>query len=130
VSVDATKMTAFLRSNQLSTDTRLYRYSDPKHLVPTTGPGVVEISANADPSEAVVDVYGGGNVTLALHVGAGLAFAESADNSWRADGRTCIELRLGDVLDQGGAIYPVESVIVERVWYVTLPAGKVRVRTT
>lgn len=128
MSADASKITEFLRSNQLTADTRLFRYSNPKFLVPTAEPGVVEISANADPSEAVVDVYSGGNITLALHVGAGLAFAESADNSWRADGRRCIELRLGDVLAQGGAIYPVESVIVEKVWYVTLPAGKIRVR--
>ncbi len=38
-----------------------------------------------------------------------------------------VAVRLGDVLDQGGMPYPVESVITEPVWYVTLPAGQVRV---
>jgi hypothetical protein len=31
-------------------------------------------------------------------------------------------------LDQGGRIYPVESVITSRIWYLTLPEGGVRVR--
>ena len=32
-----------------------------------------------------------------------------------------VEVRLEDVLRQGGLVYPVESVSVERVWYCTLP---------
>jgi hypothetical protein len=39
-----------------------------------------------------------------------------------------VEVRLGDILRQGGLIYPVESVTVERVWYCTLPEGAVDVR--
>ena len=37
-----------------------------------------------------------------------------------------VAVRLGDVLAQGGLIYPVESVITEKVWYCTLPAGSIR----
>lgn len=43
-------------------------------------------------------------------------------------GRTGVEIRLQDALDQGGRIYPVESVITGRVWYLTLPEGGVVVR--
>ncbi len=72
-------------------------------------------------------MYEGGHVALAAHVGPGLAFSEQRDNQWRDEGRVAVAVRLGDVLDQGGLPYPVESVITEPVWYVTLPAGRVRV---
>ena len=85
------------------------------------------MSANPDPSEAVVDVYGGGYGTVASQVGPGLAFALRPDSQWRDEGRVTVAVRLGDVLDQDGLLYPVESVITEPVWYVTLPAGRVRV---
>lgn len=39
-----------------------------------------------------------------------------------------VAVRLGDILRQGGLIYPVESVTVERVWYCTLPSDSVEVR--
>lgn len=126
--VDNAQVAEWMRSNQLTAETRLYRCSLPEFVKPTSEPDFVEISANEDPSEAVTDVYGQGHVTLAVHVGAGLAFAESKDNDWRSDTRCCLELRLGDVLEQGGLIYPVESITTEPVWYVTLPHGTIRVR--
>ena len=39
----------------------------------------------------------------------------------RAADRVEVEIRLGDILQQGGLIYPVESVTVEKAWYCTLP---------
>ena len=89
--------------------------------------GELILSANEDPSEAVVDVYEGGHISLAMHVGPGLAFSQAKENEWESSDRTAVEVRLQDVLDQGGRIYPVESVITERVWYFTLPDGHVRV---
>ena len=112
----------------LSPESRFYRHTRPEHLEPLDEPGTYRISANPDPSEAVVDVYAGGHTTLAVHMGPGLAFAEAPENEWRESGRACVELRLRDVLDQGGRVYPVESVVTERVWYFTLPEGGVRVR--
>ena len=37
-------------------------------------------------------------------------------------------MQLQDILRQGGLIYPVESVTVERAWYCTLPADGIEVR--
>jgi hypothetical protein len=128
MAIDAARVAEWMRSNDLTAETRLYRYTRPGFLKPTAEPGVFEISANPKPSEAVIDVYAQGHITLAEHCGAGLAFAASPDNAWRADDRRCVELRLGDAIEQGGAVYPVESVTIERVWYVTLPRGTVRVR--
>ena len=42
--------------------------------------------------------------------------------------RVEVEVRVGDLLEQGAIMYPVESVTVERAWYFTLPAGSVDVR--
>jgi hypothetical protein len=106
---------------------------------------VYSLAANASPSESVIDVYGPGYVVQAEQVGAGLAFAESASPDWQetmelrtlraspdtvrsSRDRVEVEVRLTDILRQGGLIYPVESVTVERAWYCTLPDGKVDVR--
>lgn len=121
------KVREVMESSGLTGETRLFRYTLPEFLEPLQEAGAYRISANPDPSEAVVDVYGGGHVCVAAQVGAGLAFAESADD-WKEPGRTAVEVVLQDVLDQGGRIYPVESVITQRVWYLTLPEESVRVR--
>jgi hypothetical protein len=39
-----------------------------------------------------------------------------------------VEVRPGDLLEQGGSVYPVQSVAVERVWSFTLPSGSIEVR--
>jgi hypothetical protein len=123
-----TKIVGLMETHGFTGETRFYRYTLPEFLEPLEEPGTYRISANADPSEAVVNVYAGGHISLAAQVGSGLAFAESADNDWMEPGRTGVEIRLQDALDQGGRIYPVESVITSRIWYLTLPEGGVRVR--
>ena len=115
-----------LADHGLTENSRLYRSALPEHLTPTDDPQVQRLSANPDPSEAVIDEYEGGHLTTATQLGAGLAFAESEDHQWRTEGRVPVAVMLGDVLAQGGLIYPVESVITEKVWYCTLPAGSIR----
>ena len=117
-----------MRENGFSDQTRLYRTTLPEFLAATDAPDVLVLSANGEPSEAVTDIYAGGHVCIAEQVGAGLAFVESANNEWRADDRTTVSILLQDVFAQGGRIYPVESVITDRTWYVTLPAGSIAVR--
>ena len=121
------KVSELMESHGFTGETCFYRYTLPEFLEPLQEPGTYLISANTDPSEAVVDLYAGGHIGLAAQVGAGLAFAESA-NDWEEPGRTRVELVLQDVLDQGGRLYPVESVVTQRVWYFTLPKQTVRVR--
>ena len=121
------KVSELMESHGFTGETCFYRYTLPEFLEPLQEPGTYLISANADPSEAVINLYAGGHIGLAAQVGAGLAFAESA-NDWEGPGRTRVELVLQDVLDQGGRLYPVESVVTQRVWYFTLPKQTVRVR--
>jgi len=135
-----------LADNALTPATRLYREVLMETLTPTDAPGLFRVAANAAPSESVIDVYGQGHMVQAEQVGPGLAFAQSTRPDWQetmelrvlqagaatrehlAAGRIEVEVRLADVLEQGGLIYPVESVTVERAWYCTLPAGSVLVR--
>jgi hypothetical protein len=111
----------------LGPDSVLYRETREEFLTHEETSGAWVLSANPDPSEAVVDVYEGGHTSLAAQIGPGLAFTVQADNQWVEEGRISVAMRLGDALDQGGLVYPVESVITESVWYVTLPTGSVRV---
>ena len=117
-----------METNGFTGESRFYRYTLPEFLEPLQESGTFRISANPDPSEAVIDVYRGGHIGLAAQIGSGLAFAESAENDWEEAGRTRVAIRLQDVLDQGGRIYPVESIITTRVWYFTLPEGGALVR--
>ncbi len=126
--VDLEKLAELMRSSSFSGESRFYRQTLPEFLTSTDEAGVLRISANDDPSEAVIDIYGGDRICLARQMGPGLAFAESPDNEWATSKRKTIEVRLEEVLGQGGLIYPVESVITERVWYFTLPQGWVKVQ--
>ena len=127
---DANKATLedLLAENGWTRETVLFRATLPEHLSDTDLPGVFETTANPSASEAVVDIYGSGHGCVAEHVGPGLAFAERGDNSWAESARTLVQVRVSDVIDQGGLIYPVESVITEKVWYATLPSGRITVR--
>jgi len=135
-----------LAENGLNAETQLYREVLSKNLRLTGVGGVLELSANEAPRESVVDVYGAGNTVPAGQVGAGLAFAWTPRGGWQetmelrveqASERTREQLslermevvvRLGDILDQGGLVYPVESVAIEKAWYCTIPTGVVTVR--
>jgi len=134
-----------LEEHGLASDTRLFREVTPEALVATDTPGVFRIHANRSPSESVVDVYGQGHLVQADQVGPGLAFAESASPNWQetvemrslkasgpGGGMSLppieVEVQLKDILEQGGLVYPVESVTVERVWYCTLPEDGIDVR--
>ena len=134
-----------LEEHRLFAETPLYREAMRDALIPTSTPGVFRLKANPSPGESVVDVYGQGYVVQAEQVGPGLAFAESDQPNWQETmemrvlkaTRTSkakmadhveVEIRLADILKQGGLVYPVESVTVERAWYCTLPEGSIEVR--
>ena len=120
-----------IEQNGFGLETRFYRSTLRHHLTPIgVAPGEHSLTANPDPSEAVLDVYGPGHISLAVHMGPGLAFAEVPDHEWNSEERVSVSVKLQDIVDQGGLIYPVESVTTESVWYFTLPSGQVRVSET
>ena len=121
------KLKALMGEHGLTGETLLYRETLPEFLSATAESGGHQISANDDAPEALLNVYGDGHVWNAHQIGPGLAFTESKDNEWSSENRKSICAKLQDVLDQGGLVYPVESVITDRAWYVTLPSGSLDV---
>jgi hypothetical protein len=117
-----------LSSNGFTKESRFYRCTLPEFLRPGAEPDSFLLSANGESPEAVVDVYGSGHIVVAEQIGPGLALAQERDNQWLSPERKLVEVRLGDVLAQGGLVYPVESVVTEKTWFMTLPQGEVPVR--
>ena len=138
----AATLSKLREQNGLSDERRLYREADRSALQPTDRPGRFRLVANPGASESVVDIYGPGYVVQADSIGAGLAFVESTNPNWQETmelramqapkgaplERVEVEISVAELLKQGGLVYPVESVSVERAWYFTLPAGSVEVR--
>ena len=142
---DTPALDQLLADSGLTRDSSLFREVLFSSLTPTDKAGVFRIAANAHPSESVVDVYAQGHVVQAEQVGQGLAFAETARPNWQEtmelrtlrldknghmppDPHVEVEVTLDEILQQGGLVYPVESVSVEKAWYCTLPSGHVEVR--
>jgi hypothetical protein len=132
-----------LAANGLTAETRLYREAVFRDLAPTGAADVFLLHAKTRPLESVVDVYGAGHLVQAESLGKGLAFAHTPTPNWQEtmelramkgltsahpEARVEVEVIIGDVLAQGGRLYPVESVTVEKAWYCTLPIGSVEVR--
>ncbi len=135
-----------LDEHTLTPDTLLYREARYSVLERTDTPGVFRLPASPAPVESVLDIYGQGYVVQAESVGPGLALAESTSPGWQEtvqvramrvehtpgggapDPVVEVAVRLGAVLDQGGLVYPVESVTTERAYYCTLPSGSVPAR--
>ena len=51
-----------METNGFTGESRFYRYTLPEFLEALEEPGTFRISANPDPSEAVVDIYRGGHI--------------------------------------------------------------------
>ena len=60
--------------------------------------------------------------------GRALVEAETRENEWRSGNRRSVSVRLQDALDEGCLLYPVESIVTDRAWYLTLPAGQLSVQ--
>ena len=137
-------LSKLLEEHSLTGETRLFREAERDSLTPTDNPRSYRLAANPAPSESVIDVYGPGYVVQAEQVGPGLAFAEAPSRDWQDSvvlravrevdvtplgNSVKVEVRIADILSQGGLMYPVESVEIERAWYFTLPTGSIEVRS-
>jgi hypothetical protein len=113
-----------LQDSDFSLESRLYRFTLPQFL---TGEGEgCRITANPKPEESVRDIYGGGVTIFAEDLPPGLTFARTRENQWQAEDRVAVEVRLGDILQAGGRLYPVE--FFEDAFYLTFPQGSAPVR--
>lgn len=118
---------AFMQENNLTSDSKLVRYTSKKHLKELNGH--LYLDAKKDPIEMVVDRYHGfWEVFIASEIGQGISFLSNREAEYDRSDRVCVELTLKDVLDQGGLIYSVTSLPAYiKAFFCTLPEGKVRV---
>ncbi len=132
-----------LADHGLTLDSRLYREAVFRDLAPTGDVDTFLLHAKTRPLESVVDIYGNGHIVQADSLGKGLAFAQTPTPNWQEtmelramkgltsahpEARVEVEVLIADILAQGGKLYPVESVTVEKAWYCTMPVGSVAVR--
>lgn len=118
---------AFMQENNLTSESKLVRYTSKKHLIELNGNLYLE--AKKEPIEMVVDRYHGfWEVFIASEIGQGISFLSNIEAEYDRSDRVCVELTLKDVLDQGGLVYNVTSLPAYiKAFFFTLPEGKVKV---
>lgn len=117
------KLTNLMKIEGLTKDTKFYRYTSEKHLERVEDK--YRISANENATEMIEDYYGNGHLIMAKNVGKGLAFTLEKDNEYKSENAICVELRLADILDQGGLVYPDRSSYEIGTYFLTMPSGSV-----
>ena len=120
-------LTAFMEENNLTPESKLYRYTSKDYLIELNGQLYIE--AKKEPSDLVVDRYHGfWEVFLASEIGPGISFLSNKEEEYEKSNRVCVEMHLRDVLDQGGLIYKVTSLPAYiKAFFCTLPKGKIKV---
>lgn len=120
-------LTAFMKENNLTPESKLYRYTSKDYLKGLDNQYYLEAKTN--PTDMVIDRYHGfWEVYIASEVGQGISFLSSKEQEYERLDRVCVELNLKDVLDQGGLIYKVTSLPAYiNAFFCTLPIGEVKV---
>ncbi len=87
------------------------------------------IESKASTTDMLINIYHGfGEVYIATEVGQGLSFLSKKEDEYNKSDRVCVEIKLKDVLAQGGLIYTVTSLPAYlKAFFCTLPEGKIKV---
>lgn len=120
-------LNAFMQENNLTGESKLYRYTSSHYLKKIDDQLFLE--AKSEPIDMVVDRYHGfSEVSIASEIGQGISFLSSKEDEYDRSDRVCIEMKLKDVLNQGGLVYTVTSLPAYlKAYFCTLPEGKVKV---
>jgi hypothetical protein len=120
-------LTRFMNENDLSQESKLFRYTSKDYLNEIDGKYYIE--AKTEPLDMVIDNYqGSSHVFISSDIGQGLSFLTAKEDEYQSSDRICVELNLKDVLDQGGLIYEVTSLPAYlKAFFCTLPEGNVKV---
>jgi len=94
----------------------------------TGSDGYTYIRAKENPLEIVIDPYHGeGHSFHASNIGPGLAFTSSREEEFSAPDKVCLQVKIGNILEQGGLLYRITSVPEYiNAYFLTIPDGKVR----
>jgi hypothetical protein len=121
---------AFMEENNLTSESKLYRYTSKNYLKEIKGEFFLE--SKKESSDMVVDRYHGfWEVFISSEVGQGISFLSNREEEYERPDRVCVELNLKDVLGQGGLIYKVTSLPAYiKAFFCTLPEAKVKVEVS
>ena len=122
-----TKISKLMKAKGLDDKSVLYRYSLIEYLDKLED-GSTIINANPSATEMVEDVYGSGHILMASSFGPGLSFTIQPEEEFNSEEHTLVSVKLGDVLEQGGKIYPDKSTYTLNAYYLTIPAGMIKVQ--
>ncbi len=126
MSYHSTELASVMNSLGLTPESKLYRYTSKNHINKDNN-GKESILAKDDPGEMIIDTYEGvGHTHVASEIGSGLAFVLEIVPVLESEERTCCEITLKNILDQGGLVYRVVSqpAYIKAI-FCTLPTGKV-----
>lgn len=119
---------AIMTENNFTPETSFFRFSSPKFLNESPD-GLTFLSVNKNPTEMIIDIYRGGHSLMAKNVGKGLTFTTSVEEGYKSSDKTCVEVKLKDILDQNGMIYEVTSVPeYVKAFFFSFPEEKIQVR--
>jgi hypothetical protein len=120
------KLKQLLSENGFDENTILYRYTLPEFLEPIDD-NRYKLSANPNATEVVEDLYDTGYSIAARELGKGLSCFIQKEPDYQLPEHTCVKIRLGDILSQGGLVYPDHSNFAEGSYFLTMPNGFVEV---
>ena len=120
-------LSAFMQENHLTPESKLYRYTSRSYLKEIDGHLYLEAKTN--PSDMVIDRYHGfWEVFMSSEIGKGISFLSNMEKEYERSERVCVEIKLENVLEQGGLVYKVTSLPAYiNAFFCTLPEGKVKV---
>lgn len=121
-----TKLKELMNQHHFTEDTVLYRYTLPEFLTPGE-PGKYQLSANPNATEIVEDYYKSGHSIPGHDIGPGLSFFVQKEPEYALPEKKCVKVKLGDIIAQGGLIYPDYSTFSEGCFFLTMPSGSVEV---
>ena len=121
-----TKHAQFLASQGFTTETLFYRYTLNEYITEIED-GSLIINANPAATEMVEDIYNSGHILIASEIGPGLSFTKKEESDFKTDQHMLVSLRLGDIIQQNGKVYPDKSTYTSNAVYITIPEGFVKV---
>ena len=118
----------FLESEGISKESQFYRYTLPEYLR-VDADGKYFVSANPEATEMIEDIYGNGHSMMAKFLGQGLAFTTEVEEEFKNDDHILISVKMENILDQEGLIYPdVSSYTDSKAYFITIPKGEIEVQ--
>lgn len=110
-----------MEENGFNENSKFYRVTNPEYIVGKTDDGRYLIRGNPESIVTVDDLYENKENTRASSLEPGINVMSKPSDKYNSHGELMVEVRLGDMLTQGGKIYKDRGSGSHRAWYLTVP---------